>query len=151
VFGCFFDRMSLEQNARWGKSLAVSSALGWGYLAGFMLSNAAEIRTQTVTLSGSSSVLATIAAIPIVLGGYYGRSLAYRDLVSRVDVETGLGKKWRWGLAVQFWGAWAYWLVADSRLPPRGTFSSAQELLVTFGPLRRARQRKADRSRETPS
>jgi hypothetical protein len=152
VFGFFLDRLSLKQNARCGQALAAGSALGWSYIVTqIFIPNAPAIRGSSVTMGAGSNVLATIAGIFIVLDGFYGRSLATRDLESRVDVVTGPGKKWRWGLVVQFWGVWVYWLVASFRLPPRGAYLAAQQSAALFGPLRRSRQQKRDRSRQTPS
>jgi hypothetical protein len=48
---------------------------------------------------------------------FYGRALAERDLEARVDTDRGVGRRWRWALALQFWGIWAYWLIATHQLP----------------------------------
>ena len=147
MFGSVFDRLTLEHNARLGMALAIGSAAGWGLLlGGVVLPHASEIATHSVTLGSAENVIACVSVLPIALGGYYGRSIALRDLASRVDVKAGVGKKWRWGLAVQFWGAWAYWFFGARRLPAQGTYLEQQERLARFGPLRPARQRDPERS-----
>jgi hypothetical protein len=149
MFGYLFDRLSLAANARTGKAIAIGSAVGWGYLVGgVFIPYANEVTTHTVTLTGFASTLLKIAAVPMALDAIYGRSLAFRDLESRVDVQAGSGKKWRWALAVQFWGVWAYWLFGARRLPPQGTFTASQAAVTALGPLRRARQRRGTGSRK---
>jgi hypothetical protein len=62
--------------------------------------------------------LMATAIVLIFLGAIVGPAVARRDLEARIDTTHGTGRRWRRALLLQFWGIWAYWLVADRRLPP---------------------------------
>lgn len=108
-------RLSLRANARLGKALALSSALGWVIFVGYIFSPSSPETGQSHTpLPGWLMLVAFAFIFPAF---FYGRALAERDLEARIDTDHGLGRRWRWALALQFWGIWAYWLIAPHQLP----------------------------------
>lgn len=108
-------RLSLHASARLGKGLALLSALGWVVLVRYAF-------LPMMFPSGEPSPLApdwfwVVAAVSILPDFFYGRAIAERDLEARIDTDHGVGRRWRWALALQFWGVWAYWLIAVRLLP----------------------------------
>jgi hypothetical protein len=108
-------RLSMQASARLGRALALASALAWAALIRYvflpmMLPSAATgIRVPEWLL-----VAGILSILPDFL---YRRALAERDLEARINTDRGIGRRWRWALVLQFWGVWAYWLVAVHQLP----------------------------------
>jgi hypothetical protein len=108
-------RLPLRVSARLGKGLALLSALGWAVLIRYAF-------LPMMFPSAEPSPLAPdwfwiVAAFSILPDFFYGRAIAERDLEARIDTDSGVGRRWRWALALQFWGVWAYWLIAVRQLP----------------------------------
>ena len=112
--GRLLARLSLRANARLGKAVALSSVVGWAVLVYGMLPLMLPSAKPYVLLPDWLLVTGLLSIVPAF---FYGRALAERDLEARIDTDHGLGRRWRWALALRFWGEWAYWLFAVRQLP----------------------------------
>jgi hypothetical protein len=112
------SNLSLRANACVGRGLAIASAMGWLIFVASVLDvggvDARFIRARGQAIPGW--VLGPMFVL-ILIPFLYGRMIAERDLSARIDTSIGVGRRWRWLLAVACWGMWAYWLVGARRLP----------------------------------
>ena len=111
----YLARLSPHASARLGKGLALLSALGWVVLVRYaFLPMMLHSREPSPLVPDWVWVVAVVSILPDF---FYGRVIAERDLEARIDTDRGVGRRWRWALALQFWGVWAYWLIAVRQLP----------------------------------
>ena len=106
-------------NGSLGRATAVASIAGWVVFGReFAYAFRSGLTHPPLHTPGWLLVTALLAVMPTAL---LGRAIAERDLEARVDTSRGVGRRWRWALALQFWGPWAYWLFAARRLPALGS------------------------------
>ena len=118
MFSRLLAAVPLRANGWLGRGTALAAVAGWAIFAReFTYAFRSGLTHPPLHTPGWLMVTALLAVMPTAL---LGRAIAERDLESRVDTSHGIGRRWRWALALQFWGPWAYWVFAPHQLPAAG-------------------------------